>query len=58
MRCGLAWLVYTIGDAISHLDHVTGDWFSFYPIFNRLLLWADDIQGEGPGPWSREPGDR
>ena len=56
MRYALAWLLYWMGDLVSHvMIHVPdrpeflGYWA--YRLFNRLMLWSHDVQGDGDGPW-------
>ena len=48
MRFLASWLVYGAGDLFWRLVAQHG-WF--YSVYNRLILWSDDIQGEGSGPW-------
>ncbi len=49
MRYLASWVVYAAGDLVSRLVFWVG---RGYPIYNRLMIWSADIQGEGSGPWS------
>ena len=54
-RAVLSWACYWAGDAVYRIfDHrvisYTPGW---YRLYNRLMCWSDDIQGDDPngGPW-------
>lgn len=54
MRFIASWVLYWLGDLASKTMH----WFNWtafflYPVYNRLIGWSVDIQGEGNGPWER-----
>lgn len=48
----VAWAIYWMGDAVSRAM-AAGDWMRLNPVYNRLMLWSSDVQGNGPGPWGR-----
>ena len=47
MRYLASWVLYGLGDLVYRLAGPRG----FWPIYNHLMLWSDDIQGESRGPW-------
>lgn len=52
MRWTLSWICYWLGDAVSRVMNLS-DWLggTLYPIYNRLMIWSNRLQGDGPGPW-------
>lgn len=49
-RVAIAWLLYGIGDALSKLPGRLSQYW--YPVYNRLMCWSDDLQGDDKrGPW-------
>lgn len=68
LRSAAAWTLYGIGCAawwleckffgylyVEAKDPRREPWFnlSIYPVYNRLMVWAHEIQGpSGNGPWS------
>lgn len=55
-RVALSWAAYWTGDAVSRaMDRYGRITPLLYPIYNRLMLWAVDLQGDDPdGPWEPE----
>jgi hypothetical protein len=50
----LGWILYGLGDLISR-PMQWFDWVWIYPIYNRLMLWSNDIQdwAGNTTPWSK-----
>jgi hypothetical protein len=48
----ISWALFWSGDAVSRVMNLAEPFGHLYPIYNRLMLWSDRIQGEGPGPWT------
>lgn len=56
-----SWTLYWLGDKacnVMHLhanddDRFAKQWVGFwYPVYNKLMLWSSDVQGETEnGPW-------
>ncbi len=52
-RVLLSWICYWAGDAVSRVDRAPAWEHWGYPTYNRLMTWADDLQGNDPRcPWS------
>lgn len=53
-RTALSWACYWTGDLVSKtIEPVFGRWFEWpYRLYSKFILWSDDWQGDGEGPWS------
>lgn len=56
VRVALSWACYWAGDGVCRLCDGRFDserWVDcWYPIYNRLMIWSTDIQGnDRRGPW-------
>lgn len=51
MRWLLSWILFGMGDLVSR-PMLRWGW-PVYCIYNRLMIWASNIQGDGPGPWEK-----
>jgi hypothetical protein len=52
MRRLLSWACYAAGDLWCRIAvgaALATEWP--YRIYNRLMIWSVDLQGDGPGPW-------
>lgn len=51
IRWALSWTLYWLGDLVSYpMNWPLG--YHLYPIYNVLMGWSVDIQGESDnGPW-------
>ena len=56
LRVALSWICYGLGHVwwLVAVDRWLGERFEWpYLIYNRLMNWANDLQGDDPrGPWS------
>lgn len=54
MRYLLAWTLYWMGDIVSkpmcRYEFLGG---RLYPLYNKLMLASNDVQGDGGGPWEK-----
>lgn len=51
IRKACAYILFWIGDGVSKVMN-WADWGWLYPVYNTLMCWSSDIQGEGDnGPW-------
>jgi hypothetical protein len=54
MRKALAWTLFYLGDRWDHYTYKcewTHDYEWPYDVYNRLMCWSYDVQGDGDGPW-------
>ena len=59
----LAYVLHYLGDFVCTTFLFNDSWFCkwffdggfMYPVYNKLMIWSSDIQGNGDGPWSSEP---
>lgn len=60
INCIAAYILYYMGDYVSLIlelhcedeDRFAKQWVAFwYPVYNYLMNWSGDIQGDGDGPW-------
>jgi hypothetical protein len=53
MRMALSWALWWLGDLTAKLMRLAEPFGHLYPVYNRLMLWSSDAQGEGQGPWQK-----
>lgn len=53
-RIAIAWVLYLAGDlwCRAAVNRTLGHWFEWpYRVYNRFMVTAFRVQGDGPGPW-------